>query len=91
MNTRDNIDPSSNPDGIERVLRARADAFRYDPEMENAAELAAKGEQLTPSLRMALGYYSDAKKAAGAAGREISAPATADNLSAAYSSLNKGA
>ncbi|MFI9252475.1 hypothetical protein [Streptomyces sp. NPDC053069] len=91
MNTRDNIDPGSNPDGIERVLRARAEAFRYSSEMEKAAEQATKGEQLAPSLRMALGYYSDAKKAAGAAGRDVSAPVAADNLSAAYNSLNKGA
>ncbi|WP_158716753.1 MULTISPECIES: hypothetical protein [unclassified Streptomyces] len=88
----DNIDAGSyTPESLNRVLRARAEAWRYDPEMERAAEVFARGENLPSAVRMSLGYYRDGKKAAAAMGRDVSAPATADNLSAAYSSLNKGA
>ncbi|MFD5191336.1 hypothetical protein ACFWMU_24880 [Streptomyces sp. NPDC058357] len=79
------------PATLERVLRARAESWQHNGEMEKAAELAAKGAQLSPSARMALGYYSDGKKAATAAGRDVSDPAAstegADKLAAAYSAI----
>ncbi|MGV9322462.1 hypothetical protein [Streptomyces sp. NPDC003660] len=90
MNTRDNLDVASNPENIESVLRDRADAFRYNEHMEKAAEMEAKGESLSSSLRMSLGYYKDAKKAATAAGRDVSDPAPAqsgDRLANAYKNL----
>jgi hypothetical protein len=78
---------------LERVLRDRANYWQRNEEMENAAELAAKGEQLSATARMALGYYSVAKKAATAAGRDVSDPATsseaADKLAAAYDAISR--
>jgi hypothetical protein len=87
----DNIDAGSfTPEALSRVLRGRAEAWRYDPEMERAAEQASRGESLSAGTLMALGYYRDGKKAAAAMGRDVSAPATDDSLSGAYSSLNDG-
>ncbi|MGW3739837.1 hypothetical protein ACWD62_04310 [Streptomyces sp. NPDC005146] len=75
------------------MLRERADSWQHNGEMEKAAELAAKGEQMSPSARMALGYYSDGKKAAVAAGRDTSDPASssegADRLAAAYDAISR--
>lgn len=88
MTTRDNINPDVNARGIERILRDRADAWRYSAELEKAAQLAADGGEMTPSARMALSYYQDGKMAAAAAGRDVSRPVADDNLSAAYGSLS---
>ncbi|MGV9941229.1 hypothetical protein [Streptomyces sp. NPDC003401] len=89
MTTRDNLDTDLSPKAIEGVLRARADSFRYDAEMEKAGELDS--EQLSPALRMARAYYEDAKRAAIAAGKDVSDPVPAqsgDRLAAAYRSLS---
>jgi hypothetical protein len=79
-------------ENIVRVLRDRANNFRYDPELEKAGELS--GEEMSPSLRMARGYYADAKRAAAAAGRDVSDPAPAqtdDRLANAYKNLGGNA
>ncbi|MCT9108310.1 hypothetical protein N4G69_22195 [Streptomyces mirabilis] len=93
MTLRDNLDTDHTAESIERVLRARAANFRYIPELESAAELAAKGEELSPSLRMSLGYYSDAKRAADASGMDVSDPApvrSGNRLANAYNNLANG-
>ncbi|MEV4338770.1 hypothetical protein [Streptomyces sp. NPDC049590] len=90
--TTDNLDTSGlTQNSLERVLRSRAESWQHSAEMEKAAELVANGEQLSPSARMALGYYKDAKKAAAATGRDVSAPANShggDKLTAAYRTLS---
>ncbi|MET7976716.1 hypothetical protein ABZW44_27460 [Streptomyces mirabilis] len=93
MTLRDNLDTDHNPESIERVLRDRAATFHYSSDMEAAAGMAAKGEELSPSLRMALGYYSDARKAADASGRDVSDPnpaQTGNRLADAYANLANG-
>ncbi|WP_328561808.1 hypothetical protein [Streptomyces coelicoflavus] len=74
---------------MERALRARAETWQYNREMEKAAALDAAGGTLSNSVRLALGYYRDGKNAAQAAGRDVSGSGDiGDSLAAAYRSLS---
>ncbi|MEV0139349.1 hypothetical protein [Streptomyces globisporus] len=89
MTTRDNLDSGLSQRAIEGALRSRADSWQYNEEMEKAAALEENGAQLSSTLRMSLGYYRTGKKAAAAAGRNVSdAEGSEDSgtLSAAYRS-----
>ena len=90
MTTRDHIDSGMSDESLASILRARADAWSYSEEQENAAKLAASGEHLTPGARMSLGFYTDGKRAAAATGRDVSGPANStsgDRIAAAYENL----
>ncbi|MER8005025.1 hypothetical protein [Streptomyces sp. NPDC094149] len=90
MTTRDHIDSGMTDATITSILRARAESWSYSAEMENAAKLAASGGHLSPESRLALGFYETAKRAAVAAGRDVSGPAAStggDRIAAAYENL----
>lgn len=96
MTTHDNLPAEGFTSALlERVLRERANSWQHDPEMEKAAELASKGGQLSTTARLSLGYYSADKKAATAAGRDVSDPSSsstgADKLAAAYDAISRPA
>ncbi|MGW0793960.1 hypothetical protein [Streptomyces sp. NPDC002692] len=92
MTLRDDLDMTRRPEDIERILRGRADNFRFSPDLEVAADLMEKGERLSPERTMALGYYEDAKRAADASGRDVSDPVpeqTGNRLANAYNNLRE--
>ncbi|MFI9152842.1 hypothetical protein [Streptomyces sp. NPDC053367] len=91
MTIRDHIDSGMSDETIASVLRSRAESWNYSAEMENAAKLAANGGHLSPETRLALGFYTEGRKAAAASGRDVTGPANStgeDRIAAAYRSLS---
>ncbi|WP_327162502.1 hypothetical protein [Streptomyces zaomyceticus] len=94
MSYQDDLDISGvTPGTLERTLRSRADAWSYSAETENAVAHLAAGGHLTPEMRMAAGYYANGKKAAAAAGHDITDPDApkddAHKLTAAYRAISQ--
>ncbi len=59
----------------QRRVRELAEEWRFDPQKERLAQLAARPEyahMISPAMRMGLGFYEQAKAAAKAAGIDTS-------------------
>ncbi|MFD8974650.1 hypothetical protein [Streptomyces sp. NPDC059593] len=94
MSNQDDLNISDvTPGTLERTLRSRADAWSYSSETENAVAHSASSGHLSPEMRMAAGYYVNGKKAAAAAGRDVTDPDApkddAHKLTAAYRALSQ--
>lgn len=72
----DHLGDGLRPERIERALRNRAAAFNYDADLERLIALEAKGEapHIDPTTRMSIGSYKLMRKAAEAAGADVSNP-----------------
>ncbi|MFD6250502.1 hypothetical protein [Streptomyces roseolus] len=75
MSYQDNLDAESyTPESLEQTLRSRADAWNFSGQAEAAISYAAQGGNVTPEMRMSMGYYQTGKRAAEAACRDIADP-----------------
>jgi len=68
------FDNDATPEEVQQ--RLRAESWRYNPELEEAARLKADRpeifERLAPTVRISLGFYQADKAAAKALGRDVS-------------------
>jgi hypothetical protein len=74
-NYQDDLDTNGYTTGsLEQILRSRSDIWNFDNQAETAISYAAQGGRVSPEMRMAMGYYQTGKKAAEAAGRDVTDP-----------------